>query len=108
MRIKVTWQTATRFIDLESGDQMFVEAFKLEDALDKMFRHIIQVTCKTADHEDEVPLTLTVKADLECFDQQGNHVEDRTPRGLYELMSDQQRDALKTPRKKKGANNGKS
>jgi hypothetical protein len=107
MSIKVHFKSELTFVDQEAGFQSFVEGTNLEKVLTEMFRQVVVSTVKTADVEDEVPMFMNLRVQLELFDADGHKVEDGTPRGLFTLLLQSERDALRKG-KKKGVNNGRS
>jgi len=105
MKVRLTWVSQVQFIDTTTGSQDALEGRALETLLKEMFRRICYEACSAADKEDEVPLKVGFTCDIEAFDDEGQPLEDRTPRGLFELLPKEDRERLQKGFKK-GVNHG--
>jgi hypothetical protein len=105
MKVRLTWRNEVGFPDLTSGSQDAIEGRGLETLFKEMFRRVCYDACTIADREDEIPTKIVLNVEIEVFADDGKPQEDRTPRGLFELMPEADRAALKA-RKAKGVNHG--
>ena len=98
----------TTFVDdTSSGLDITCNAKNLDVALEDVFSACRMEICKRADAADMVPYRLLFEASCEAIDATGNVIKDRTPRGLFELMSKEAKEEL-SPKKKRRSNNGNS